>query len=202
MGEKPLTNDSVAYINQKVGEILTGQSGCGEEDQNVDTEYTAHGIVNEPLAIQEFGRVMGIKFLVVGKLIHQPGSRFSSTPDAIWVISSSITKEDHYNVYTVEVKCPSKFNIFINLYRCKTPAELKKLSKTYYWQVMDQMDNCSSAVGYFVVFHPLFPAGSNLRIIEFKKIDLWDDFTLLQQRKKQALEVFSVVYSEFLTQKA
>lgn len=199
--KKPLTADGVSYIHQKVGELLTGQSNCGEDDK-IENEHTAWGVINEPLALREFAAVKGINYLVVGKMIHQPGSRFSSTPDALWVISSSITKEDHYNVASVEVKCPHKFNTFIPLYRCKTPADLKSENSNYYWQVLDQMDNCMASIGYFAVHHPLFPVGNNLRIIEFKQIDLWDDFAFLQQRKAQALEVFNQTVAEFLAQKA
>lgn len=201
MTKKPLTEDSISYINQKVGELLTGQSTVGE-DEKIDNDHTAWGVINEPLAIQKFGAAKGINFLVVGKMIHEPGSRFSSTPDAIWVINSSISKENHYNVASVEVKCPHKFNTFIPLYRCKTPVDVKSENRNYYWQVLDQMDNCCAAIGYFAVYHPMFPEGNNLRVIEFKKIDLWDDFSLLQQRKKQALEIFGQVYSEFTAQKA
>lgn len=201
MTKKPLTEDSISYINQKVGEILTGHATTSKDDQ-IDTEDTAWGVVNEPLAMREFARIKNLKFLVVGKMIHEPGSRFSSTPDGLWIISSSLTKEDHYNVASLEVKCPNRYHTFIPLYRCKTPADLKLENRGYYWQVVDQMDNCCASVGYFAVFHPLFPAGNNMRIIEFNKIDLWDDFSLLQQRKKQALEIFNQVYSEFTTQKA
>ena len=200
MTKKELTEDGIAYIHQKAGELLSGRSTCGEEDK-IEDESTVWGITNEPVAIQEFGQKMGIKFLVVGKMIHQPGSRFSSTPDALWVLNSSVIKENHYNVASVEVKCPHKFHRFIPLYQCKTTKDLKAKSKNYYWQVLDQMDNCCAAVGYFVVYHPYFPAGNNMRIIEFRKIDLWDDFSFLQQRKKQALEIFGHIYSEFSVQK-
>lgn len=201
MTKKALTVDGISYIHQKVGELITGQSGCSEEEKNVENEYTGWGVSNEVFGIQEFGETMGIKYLVIGKMIHEPGSRFSSTPDALWVINSSVTKEDHYNVATVEVKCPYKYNTFIPLYRCKTPKELRAEKPNYFWQVLDQMDNCGANVGYFVVYHPLFPVGNNMRIIEFRQIDLWDEFAFLQQRKKQALEIFGQIYSEFLMQK-
>lgn len=200
MTNKQFTDDGVAYIHQKVGELLTGHSTCGV-DEKIEDENTAWGVTNEPFALQAFGKLKGLKYLVTGKLIHQPGSRFSSTPDALWVLNSSVTKEDHYAVASVEVKCPHKFNRFIPLYSCDTPADVKKENKSYYWQVIDQMDNCCAAAGYFAVFHPFFPQGNNLKVIEFKKIDLWDDFAFLQQRKQLALEAFGKIYSKFLTQK-
>lgn len=194
--KKPLTKEGVSYIYQKVGELVTGQTTCGTED-NLENEDVAWGMTHEPAAIQEFGNRMGIKYLVVGKMIHEPGSIFSSTPDAIWVINSSITKENHYNIATVETKCPSRYHTFIPLYQCKTPEDLKKENSNYYWQVIDQMDNCNASMGYFVVFQPLFKPGSNMRIVEFKKIDLLNDFAFLKQRKKETLEIFNKLRTEF-----
>src|SRR5690242_15367781 len=62
MTKKPLTEDSISYINQKVGELLTGQATTSKDDQ-IDTEDTAWGVVNEPIAMREFARVKNIKFL-------------------------------------------------------------------------------------------------------------------------------------------
>lgn len=194
--KKPLTKDGVSYIYQKVGELVTGQTTCGADD-NIENEDVAWGMIHEPAAIHEFGNRMGIKYLVVGKMIHEPRSIFSSTPDAIWVINSSITKENHYNVATVETKCPNRYHTFIPLYKCKTPQELKDENSNYYWQVIDQMDACNASLGYFVVFQPLFNPKSNMRIIEFKKIELLNDFAFLKQRKKQALEIFTQLRTEF-----
>jgi len=196
--QKPLSSEGVSYIYQKVGELITGQTTCGSEEDNIESEDTAWGIIHEPTAIKELGKSLGIEYLVVGKMIHEPGSLFSSTPDALWVINSSISKENHYNVATVEVKCPNRYHNFIPLYRCKTPADLLKAKKSnYYWQVIDQMDNCNASMGYFVAFHPLFKPGRNMRVIEFKKIDLLKDFAFLKQRKKQALDIFNEIRAEF-----
>lgn len=198
--KKNISKDGVSYIYQKVGELITGQTTCGE-DENLDNEDTIWGMTHEPSAIQEFGRQKGLKYLVVGKMIHEPGSIFSSTPDAIWVINSSITKENHYNVATVEVKCPNRYHTFIPMYKCITPSDLRDKNSNYFWQVIDQMDNCNASIGYFAVYHPLFPKGNNMRIIEFKKVDLLNEFAFLKQRKKEALEIFTQIRSEFLNQK-
>ena len=94
---------------------------------------------------------MGLEYLVVQKLILNDEKRFSSTPDAIWV--KGICENNYeYNVRTVEVKCPRKYHKFIPFYMCKTPEDVKKKSKVYYWQVIDQMDNCGSAKRRQAVF--------------------------------------------------
>ena len=196
MAEKEFSKGALSYIDQKVGEYVTGQPAA-DEDEEVEDEFTVWGRLYEPEALQVFAKRMGIKYLVVQKVIHEPGTRFSSTPDALHIIASSLIKDDHYNVSTVEVKCPKKYPRFIELYRCKTPHDLKKISRKYFYQVIDQMDNCNSSLGYFSCYHPLFPKERNCNIIEFKKIDLWDDFSLLQQRKQSALRRFNEVLSEF-----
>lgn len=195
--EKELSSGALSYIDQKVGEFVTGQT-LSEEDDELEDENTVWGNQYEPESLKVFAARMKIKFLVTQKLIHKPGSRFSSTPDGIHIISSSATKEDHYNVATVEGKCPRKYPRFLELYRCKTPLDLRKVSKKYFFQVLDQMDNCCSPLGYFYCYHPLFPKEKNINIIEFRKIDLWDDFKMLQDRKVSALRRFNEVLSQFI----
>lgn len=194
MTEEPFGQGAITYIHQKVGEVLTGQTTA--EDEIIEDENTAWGNTYENEAINEFGVKMGLKYLAIQKLILNPDRNFSSTPDAIWIKGVCKNKEE-YNVRTVEVKCPRKYHKFIPYYMCETPHEIKKLSKVYFWQVIDQMDNCGSAIGYFVVYHPLFPKGVNLRIIEFDKMKLWEEFKLLQVRKKLAIEKFNQILSTF-----
>jgi len=59
------------------------------------------------------------------------------------------------------------------------------------------MDNCGSAVGYLAFYHPLFPKEANMRIIEFEKIKLWDDFKLLKERKLIAVQKFNEIITQF-----
>lgn len=198
MGEKEIMDSgAMTYIYHKVGEKVTKKSMATEDDV-IEDENTHWGRENEPMAIRKFGQKYGINFLVAQKLILDPESQFSSTPDAIWVHGASVIKTDEYNVSTLEVKCPRKFHKFIPLYKCKTPEDLKKFNKNYYWQVIDQMYNCDSAVGYFACFHPLFPEGKNMNVIEFKKIDLWPEFKKMKQRKEQAVRIFNETMADFL----
>jgi hypothetical protein len=195
MTDKEFAEGAMTYIYHKVGETITGHTTS--EDDQIEDENTVWGIKYEPEAIAKFGNKLGIKFLATQKMITNPEGQFSSTPDAIWIRGIS-QNEYEYNVRTVEVKCPRKYHKFIPFYMAKTPADIKKLSKVYYWQVVDQMHNCFSSVGYFVVYHPLFPEGSNMNIIEFKKMDLWEDFKLLEQRKKSAVAKFNEIRSGLL----
>lgn len=196
MGDKFTTQDCVSYVYQKAGEMVTGKSTTVEDDV-IEDENTSWGRENEDAAIRKFGQIKGIQFLVTQKLIMNPDSRFSSTPDAIWVHGQSVLKADEYNVSTLEVKCPRKYPRFIPLWECKTPADLKKYSKKYYWQVIDQMDNCDSAIGYFACYHPLFPPETNMSIIEFKKIELWDEFKKLKERKAMFVKFLDEIQAKF-----
>lgn len=194
--DKGLTQGAMTYIYQKVGEEITGQSTADFEDQ-IEDENTVWGLQYEAEALQNFKKLKGIEFLATQKLISNPDKRLSSTPDAIWIHGVCLN-QDEYNVSTVEVKCPRKYHKFFPLHKCKTPQDLKAFNKNYYWQVIDQMDICGSALGYFVCYHPLFPPETNMRIIEFRKIDLWDDFKLLAQSNKKAIDMFEQIRLEFV----
>lgn len=196
MQDKEFSEGAMTYIYQKVGEELTGKTTA--EDEVIEDENTQWGKDNEPDAIKEFGKLKNLEFIVTQKIIFDPETRFSSTPDAIWVHGKSVLKDDEYNVSTLEVKCPRKYHKFIPLYACKTPEQLKSFNKSYYWQVLHQMETCDSAIGYFACFHPLFPETSRFNVIEFKKIELWDDFKKIKERKKLVLEKFEEIRNGLL----
>lgn len=193
MGEDGLSKGGMTYIYQKVGERLTGESNEREIDFDEDLEW---GKRYEPEAIEAFGRAMNLKFLVTQKLVADPESQFSSTPDALMVHNECLLDESEYNVSTVEGKCPRTYHRFIPFFLCKTPLDLYKLDKVYFWQTIDQMHQCGAAVGYFFVYHPLFPEGSNLNIITFKQMELWDYFKRLSQRKKEIVQKFGEILSQ------
>jgi hypothetical protein len=183
-GDKDITEAGRRYVYRKVGEELTGKP-CRNE---ISTEATEHGHLYEPEAILKFGQHMQLDFLVTQKLIVPPDSRQGSTPDAIWVVKESEDKTA-YNVRTVEVKCPPSFDNYICLWNCNSPADVKRVEKKYYWQVMHQMYVCQALDGYLVVYHPHFRAGQ-MNIIHFRKLNLLPEFKLLDARLKEAELVF------------
>lgn len=197
MGEKPYQKEFMSYVYQKAGELIAGRLSTEEGEDQIDDENTLWGLQYEPEALRSFGISHKIEYLVTQKVIFEPGGCTSSTPDALWILSSSITKDDCYNVATVEVKCPRKYHTFFPLYACKTTEQLKKYSSKYYWQVLDQMTICGAPEGYFVCYHPLFPSEKRMSVIHFKKIDLWPDFSLLEQRKELAIKKYKEIISEF-----
>lgn len=192
MDDKWLTAGAVSYLHEKVGEEMTGVAARDE----VDTAATRWGLLYEPEALKIVGAHLKVDFMVTQKVVTEPGSRFACTPDGLIVRSKSKDKK-HYDVSTVEVKCPPTYNNYIKLFLCKTPADLKNANKVYFWQVVDQMLNCDCLKGYFGVYHPLFKSG-NYNVIEFNKINLIPEFRLLQQRKEMAEKEFCEIRSKLL----
>lgn len=185
-----------AYVRRKVGEELTGKSAKGE----IDVEATRWGGFYEAEAIQKWGKKRGYDFLIVQQLITEPDSRFGSTPDALVVLRISPDETEH-EVETSEVKCPITFDGYLLLFECETPQDLKAAKKEYYWQVLDQMDNCEAMRGHFIAYHPDFKAG-NMRHIVFDKMQIvitqkgktfpiHEDLKLLRAAKERAVERFN-----------
>lgn len=194
MAAEGIGKTALKYIWRKVGERSTG-TPCRQE---ISTPSTDHGHEYEPENLLYFGREMGIEFLVTQKLITSPlpGTMEGSTPDAMWVLKESVDQLS-YNVFTVEAKCPTAYDRHIELYNCTTPEHIKKVEPKYYWQVLHQMRACDALRGYLSIYNPFFRVGG-LNIIEFKKIDLVPEFTLMEQRFKLACEIFDEQYNKML----
>lgn len=191
MGEKPLTQGMISYTYRKVYEEL---SGLPSKDE-VNTRATEHGHKYESEGIIEYGKSRGLEFVVTQKLIHREGSRFASTPDFLIPVSESLDKLS-WNVITGEVKCPQGEN-FIALARCKTPADVYKISKQYFFQVLFQMDACDSLNGVLVIYNPFVKVGK-LNVVDFRKKELLPEFRLLAERKAFAENYFMEVRDEFI----
>lgn len=195
MQKKEFADGFMSYIYQKVGEELTGVP-VDEEDSLSELSAMRWGLHYEPEALRKFGEKMGLEYLVVQQLITVPDTRYGSTPDGL-IIHSESTNQDAYNASTVEVKCFPTYVRYMELVMCKTPADVKEMNTTVYWQVLDQMDNCDCLKGYLVVYHPDFKAG-NLGIVEFRKIELLEDFRLLKDRKVKATEKFDEIRDKMI----
>jgi hypothetical protein len=185
MGEKWPSDGALSYVYEKVGEELSGVSA----GKTIETEATIHGTQYEPEAIELFKKSADYEYITVQNMVSVPHTRFSCTPD--FIIPVSVTDEG-YRVKTGEVKCPLNHDRYIELALCKTPEELKKVSKKYYWQVLFQMDTCDAMDGIFLCYNPFFRTGK-MNIIEFRKALLLNDFKLIKERKAKAIELFEDV---------
>lgn len=189
--DKFLTIDANKYVLRKVYEEL---SGLPSKDP-VNTSATEHGHKYEAEGIREYGKLIGLEFVVVQKLIHAEGARFSATPDFLIYHNESQDKQ-FWNVTTGEVKCPLGEN-FMALALCKTPSEVLKVNKVYYYQVLFQMDACDSLNGVLVIYNPFVKVGK-LNVINFRKLELRAEFKLIAERKIMAEQQFNKIRDEFL----
>lgn len=193
----------LSYIYRKVGEELTGVPAKSE----IQTEATINGHVFEPIALREYMQANDIKFYVESKLVHGSNPKFCSTPDGL-IIKAERKEEDGWDVWPVEVKCPLTYEAFISLYVCETPFDVLKIKPAYFWQLMDQIDNCGALNGVFIVYHPDFVVGGkqglhkaiNFRIMEEvdKKFPLKKQLDLLRERKNAALKKYDEVKQKIL----
>jgi hypothetical protein len=190
MSDKHPSEGAISYVYRKVGEELTGQPS----KDDIDTPAIRHGNLYEPEALKLFSEKMGIEYIVTQVLISTVSSRFSGTPDGLIVTGQT---NEAYNVNTVEVKCPSSYENYIRLFKCKTPEQLLATNKQYFWQVIDQMYLCDCLKGYFVVYQPFFKAG-NINVIEFRKMNLLSFFNTLKDRKEYAEKLFLKTRDELL----
>lgn len=206
MNDRFLTTGCYSYIYRKVGEVLTGKSVKGE----IDTDATRWGAFHEAEAIVKFAKWKGLEYVVCQQLITEDDSMFGSTPDGIIVNRESADKLQ-YDVSNIEVKCPPTYTSYVGLALCKTPQDLKEEDRTYYWQVIDQMDNCDSLNAYFVAYHPDFKKG-NMNIVEFRKMQetgiehgkeikfpIAKDLKFLQERKQQAVQKFNEIKDQMVS---
>lgn len=184
MGKNLLTVGAVSYIREKCGEEVTGIPARDE----VSTKATEWGHKYEPDNLTRFMEWKKCEFLVQQRLICEPGSRFSCTPDGVIPVRKN--EDGTWRVETVEAKCPHTYNKYIALANCETPLAVLEEEPTYFWQVIFQMEYCGATHGYLSVYHPLFRYGG-FRVIEFRKIELISHFKLLIERKAMALEEFN-----------
>lgn len=190
MAEKGLGSVGMNYIYRKVGEVMAGM----KSRPDVSTAATEHGLNYEREGLIKFGEKMGLQSLLVQRLILDEDGRCGGTPDGLIVLNESIDGLS-YNVQSVEIKCPLNFDAYIRLWKCKTPEDLKKEARDYYYQVLHQLYICDALVGYFICYMPFFKSGQ-MNIIEFRKKDLIPEFKLINERKQQAIKIFNDTINE------
>lgn len=187
------------YIYRKVGEELSGRSS----KQEFTAAATDHGLEYEMEGLLAFvqwlvdnGKTDKDIDMRTQKLIFE-GERNAGTPDGLWVNSE---RELDMTVRTVECKCPFSFDGYIRLWKCTTPAELKKLERDgakFYYQCLHQMSMCGSLIGYLVAYQPFF-SHSKIRVITFDTADeeIRKEIKKVNERKLQAEKIFNDTITE------
>lgn len=185
MRQKGIGEGGLTYIRSRIGEDLTGVSS----EKQVTTESMLWGLQYEREALQRFGELKQLDYLIVQKLVCEPGSKFGCTPDGIWVTaenSDGIT----LSVRPIEAKCYQMEN-HIACAMCSTPAQIRVEDFEAYSQLIMQIQECGALKGYLIYFHPLFKQGG-FRVIEFDTGDaaIRADLKLLSDRKVEILNKY------------
>lgn len=189
-GKEGIGVGGYTYIRKKVYEHFTGVPS----EKNVTTEDIVFGIENEPLSLELYKSRYGSENLIQHKHIIY-NDRTASTPDAIDV---KRILPNGYDCETVETKS-FKGEKHIQHCECDSPADIKKINSSLYWQVIHQMYCAEVLVGNAVFFNPHFKSTDKLlqhRVV-FKKIDLLPDFTLLKSRLEIATAEFDRLVTKF-----
>lgn len=171
------------YIHKKAGEVITSSRRAIDQS---DVDACLWGQKYQPVALSIFTKVMDGLFkyeeMVTNKMVLDIEKRTITVPDAIFIKKN---QDEGYSARVLEIKCPITYNNFIELLICETPADILSANPEYYWQMIDEMLVCGSAVGYFMVYHPDFEE-NGYRIVEFNICDVKKDMTQLKEAKSVA----------------
>lgn len=196
------TQTALSYLEDLAGEVISSRPAKDE----FFTDATNHGNAHEPEAVSYFVSVIKKQVLRndngdTHRLIKH-NAFCACTPDALvcefedekMIFDSTGTK---INVFPLEVKCPLVHNRFIKLFRCKEPFDLLKAESDYFYQVISQIYFCGTLKGYFAAYNPYFE--HKMRIIEFRKIYLREEFDRLEKTITHATNLLQTIIQELKT---
>ena len=180
--EGKFTQNAKTLIRKLVHEIKTGKQ-ADDEFFNDDVNW---GNAHEPEMIKHYEQqyqktvYRDIETGATHKLLIQD-EYCACTPDALITNTTDINKVfdstgTRLKATPFEGKCPRKGHRFIELYECNTPEDLKKAESKYYWQMLFQMWVCESSTGVFAFYHPYYPFNERMKVINFEKVNLQQDF--------------------------
>ncbi len=195
--EKGFGDTGMGYIRSRVFESLSDIPS----EQEINTESTIHGLVEEGPGLQAYIKKMGInpKLVVVQKFVYGENPMYGSTPDALFCLSAS---EDNlsWNVESWEMKCYQCLKHMENI-EAETPQELRAINRPLYFQVLDHMLNVDCLTAKAILFNPALPEDKGgLHVIPFRKMQkdevnnrypIVEDLKFLKQRKEMAVAEFN-----------
>lgn len=159
-----LSQKALTYIYSKVAEVLTNQP-----KPEIYAYQLFYGKQTEPLAVEYFEQVMGLKTEIIGFVEYTDHA--GATPDRM------ITglKEG------LELKCPV-FEKQIEYLMLTDQYDLKANFPENYWQCLMEMMVTDSERWHFGAFHPEFPEKQRLAhlILEAKSQDIQDDLDAIR----------------------
>lgn len=191
MGERGIGEGGMTYIRSKVCEKISGKAS----EQNITTEGTQWGVINEPLSIKYFQQKYEIPVIVTDKHLVE-NDHYAVTPDGLIILRDF---GDNYDCETLESKSYPTYATHMEHCECQTAQDIKRINKQLYWQVIMQMYVADTLKGNAIFFHPDFPESSPLRMhrVVFKKTELVEDFKIFKARLEEAKSIFESKYNKF-----
>lgn len=178
MGEKGGVTTATAqtYILEKVAEVLTGGWRA-----DVSTAATRWGEEMEPEAALYYE--MAFK-----KTVEKPDPQCPEWSDDVSGSPDGLVYSDS-GVYGVEIKCPYNPVNHVRHMQLKTEADLKKLNKDYYWQVLCYMLIFGLDRYEFVSFDPRFTGSNRMYVLPFNRANVSADIEQLKLNLLLAVEM-------------
>lgn len=203
MQQQGIKDGGMSYIRSRVFEELNGISS----EKEISTEEMRWGLMYEPAALAAFAKYKNIPAdekgrvpIIVQKLVCGKDSKFGCTPDGIWIQQEYEKPEGTMLVVSPqEVKC-YQLARHLKCIVCDTPEKIKSVDPDSFWQLIMQMDECDALVGYLIYFYPNLKYGG-LRVIEFRKIHLTEEFKLFNTRKIEIMKLYEKEKELMLTMK-
>lgn len=196
---KGLGDTALTYIRRKVIERI--EKRCFDTPiANFSTEW---GRDQEPHALKAFRKwlekKLGKDIIFIRPSVIQFDELFACTPDACVITNHKLITDANdtgYYVEPVEAKC-LQVDGHLKLLRCITPHHLKEAYPDYFYQTVSQIEFTGALKGYFIAYNPEFTDWRRLHVIEFRKIDMLDDFKFFNTRKEEARILYNKEYDYY-----
>lgn len=162
------------YVWDKVAETLTQWYDPNKRD----SAATRWGKDHEELAKVVFTKVTGL-------LVNNAGFiKDLIDPDHVGCSPDGLIGDDA----GVEIKCPYDSRVHLEHRQLRTPADLKRLNRDYYWQVIHCMITTERSTWFFVSFDPRFKDERMLHIIRFEWAKVEADIDFLVEQIQKAIK--------------
>lgn len=182
------TKGCMTYIYEKAAEKL------GISKKRFSTPATRWGNANELKAIWrfEYDKDLIVEDIGEEQLFWAIDGCFGGTPDG-----RIIPNDFHSLPGVIEVKCPDT-KMFLQYYHLKTPKDVYRVSKDYYYQVYANMILTGAEVGYFLVYDPRIPnSEKHLHVIEFPKDkEVMEEIVERSQQATLLIETYAKTFEE------
>ncbi|WP_312697000.1 lambda exonuclease family protein [Sphingobacterium mizutaii] len=178
-----LADGAITYIEEVIGEILTGRSA----DPEYHSKEREHGVFDEPQARKMYERVTGNKVHEVG--IRTYSKYVAGSPDGLVEESGG-----------TEFKCPYTDHNHVKNLRLANWQELKKERKEAYWQCISGMLINKRSWWDYISFSPFFPMKTCIKIIRIEREEVMEDLRLLAIKLKAAEKMIDEILADLSEQ--